>query len=185
MMPELSGACPMPMQLPSPARLPLLALCLALGGCAAHEDAGFDTVGPGYSTWGGAWNTGGGISAVVRVFERGGATVVCGAWATDRQSALSFTLNEDVMQAASAYLGQTRLVQGLGFMQRVPYAEDISGAQARCVVSSVAWAPGFDPAGARLRFPRYGTIEDASELGFVTAVVFRQTDRVPIVPGGG
>lgn len=175
----------MSMQLPSPARIPLLALCLTLAGCATHENAGLDTVGPGYSTWGGAWNTGGGISAVVRVFERGGATVVCGAWATDRQSALSINLNEDVMQAASAYLGRTRLVQGLGFMQRVPYAADISGAQARCVVSKVAWAPGFDPAGVSLRFPRYAILEDAGDFGFGNTLVFRQTDRVPIVPWGG
>ena len=175
----------MPMRPPAPMLNLLLASCLALAGCAIHEDAGLDTVGPGYSTWGGAWNTGGGISAVVRVFERNGAVVVCGAWATDRQSALSRNLNEDVMQAASAYLGRTRLVQGLGFMPRVPYADNISGAQARCVVSKVAWAPGFDPAGANLRFPRYGILEDAGDFGFGNAVVFRQTDRVPIVPGGG
>lgn len=174
----------LPAIVPTVPRIGLLALGLLLAGCAAHQDAGFDRVGRGYTTWGGDWNTGGGISAVVRVFGRAGATVVCGAWATDRQSALSSYLNEDVMQAASAYIGHTRLVQGLGFMQRVSWADDITGAQARCVTSKVPWQPGFATEEALLRFPRYAVIEDAGEgvFGFGNAVVFRQTPRVPIVP---
>jgi hypothetical protein len=160
----------------------LLTLCLGLAGCATHVDAGFDQVGPGYSTWGGNWNTGGGISAVVRVFERNGGTVVCGAWATDPQSVLSTTLNEDVMEAASAFMGRARLVQGLGFMQRVPYADDITGAQARCVLSKVPWQAEFANVVPILRFPRYAILEDVGEFGFPRYVIFRQTDRVPIVP---
>lgn len=160
----------------------VLALSLASAGCARHEEAGFDRVGPGYATWGGSWNTGGGISAVVRVFEREGATVVCGAWATDRQSVLSVNLNEDVMQAASAFIGRTRIVQGLGFMQRVPFAADISGAQANCVRSRVPWQPDFADQIPVLRFPRYAVPEDVGDFGFANFVVFRQTPRVPIVP---
>lgn len=160
----------------------LLALGLGLAGCTTPVDAGFDRVGPGYSTWGGQWNTGGGISAVVRVLERNGETVVCGAWATDRQSVLSQNLNEDVMQAASAFMGRTRLVQGLGFMQRVPYSDDITGAQARCVLSRVSWQAEFGSVVPILRFPRYAILDDVGEFGFANYVVFRQTDRVPVVP---
>ncbi len=159
-----------------------LALSLGAAGCATHELAGFDRVGPGYSTWGGSWSTGGGISAVVRVFARDGATVVCGAWATDQQSVLSVNLNEDVMQAASAFIGRTRLVQGLGFMQRVPFAADISGAQATCVRSRVPWQPDLADQIPVLRFPRYAVPEDVGDFGFASFVVFRQTPRAPIVP---
>ena len=62
-----------------------LVLGLVAGGCTQHPSVGTDTVGPGYVTGGGEWNSGGGVTVVVRIFERGGATVVCGAWTTDRQ----------------------------------------------------------------------------------------------------
>jgi len=73
-------------------------------------------------------------------------------------------------------------VQGLGFMQRVPYADDITGAQARCVLSGVPWQAEFASVVPILRFPRYALIEDVGDFGFGNSVVFRQTNRMPIVP---
>jgi hypothetical protein len=78
-------------------------------------------------TGGGEWNTGGGVTVVARVFERNGATVVCGAWTTDRQSVLTINLNYNVMETGSVYLGRTRVVQNLGFMARAPYAGRLFG----------------------------------------------------------
>ncbi len=131
-----------------------LVLGLVAGGCTQHPSVGTDTVGPGYVTGGGEWNTGGGVTAVVRVVERDGATVVCGAWATDQQSVLTINLNEDAIETGSIYAANTRLVQNLGFMARVPYSDKISGAQARCVASPVPWRAEFAEEGPRLRFPR-------------------------------
>ncbi len=161
-----------------------LVLGLVAGGCTRQPGVGTDTVGPGYVTGGGEWNSGGGITAVARAFERGGATVVCGAWATDRQSVLSLNMNSDVMETGSVYIGRKRIVQNLAFMARVPYADNISGAQANCVASSVPWRAEFAEEGARLRFPRVayppdGGDEDGSGGG--DALVFRETPRLEII----
>lgn len=163
----------------------LLALGLIAAGCTGQSPLGFDRVAPGYATGGGVWDAGGGITAVARVFQRDGATVVCGAWATDRQSALTIYLNEDVMEAASVYSDGTRLVNGLRFMQRVAYADNITGAQANCVASKVAWRPGFAAAEPVLRFPRmvFPEGEDGSFGGGGTAI-FRQTARPSIMREG-
>jgi hypothetical protein len=57
-----------------------------VAGCGLQlEPAGTDTIGPGYTTGGGNWSSGGGITAVAKTFGRGGRTVLCGAWMTDRQ----------------------------------------------------------------------------------------------------
>ncbi len=152
--------------------------------CTRYADVGTDSIGPGYATGGGEWNSGGGITAVARAFERGGATVVCGAWATDQQSVLSANMNHDVMQTASVYIGRTRIVQNLGFMARVPYSDNISGAQANCVASSVPWRAEFAENGPRLRFPRVaypldGGDEDSGGGG--DSLIFRETARPEIV----
>ncbi|MFQ5567875.1 MAG: hypothetical protein ACE5EU_16105, partial [Paracoccaceae bacterium] len=139
---------------------------------------------PGYVIGGGEWNSGGGITAVARAFERGGATVVCGAWATDRQSVLSLHMNGDVMQTGSVYIGRKRIVQNLDFMARVPYADNISGAQANCVASSVPWRADFAAEGPRLRFPRVAYPPDGGDedsAGGGSPLVFRERARPDIV----
>ncbi len=161
-----------------------LVLGLVAGGCTRHADVGTDTVGPGYVTGGGEWNSGGGITVVVRAFERGGVTVVCGAWTTDRQSVLSINQNDDAIEAGSVYAGKTRLVMNLAFMARVPYADSISGAQANCVASSVPWRAEFAETGPRLRFPRLafpGGGGDEEGGGGGSPLIFRQTPRPDIV----
>lgn len=154
-------------------RLLVLALTLA-AACARYGEAGFDSVGPGYAVGGGEWNTGGGITAVARVLERDGRTVVCGAWTTDRQSTLSAPLNYGVMEAGSVYAAGTRLVQNLSFMAEVPEPDDLAGAEASCVTSSVPWRAEFGAAEARLRFPRLAYLDD-DEMG--GQIVFRETAR--------
>lgn len=156
-----------------PRALLILAFVL-VAACARYESAGFDTVGPGYVVGGGEWNTGGGITAVARVLERDGRVVVCGAWASDRQSAQTLTLNYGAMEAASVYAGGRRLVQDLGFMTEVPGVADLAGASARCVTSPVPWRTEFGTGGLRLRFPRLVYIED-QEVG--NQIVFREAVR--------
>ena len=161
-----------------------LVLGLVVGGCTRYASVGTDTVGPGYVTGGGEWNTGGGVTAVVRVVERDGATVVCGAWTTDRQSALTINLNDDAIETGSVYVGNTRLVQNLDFMARVPYSDNISGAQARCVASSVPWRAEFAENGPRLRFPRLAYPDDGADEevgGGGLSLIFRETTRPDIV----
>lgn len=160
----------------------LLALGLIAAGCTAQAPLGTDRVTPGYATGGGEWNTGGGITAVARVFQRDGATVVCGAWATDRQSVLTILLNGDVMEAASVFIDGTQVVLNLGFMQRVADADSITGAQANCVASTVPWRPGFAAAEPVLRFPGMAfPDDDDGGIGSGGTVIFRQTARPSIM----
>ncbi len=161
-----------------------LVLGLVAGGCTRQPSVGTDTVGPGYVTGGGKWNSGGGVTVVVRIFERGGVTVVCGAWTTDQQSVLSINRNTDVIETGSIYAGNTRLVMNLGFMARVPYADNITGAQAECVASTVPWRPIFAEKGPRVRFPRMafpGGGGDEESGGGGSPLIFRQTVRPDIV----
>ena len=141
----------------------VLGFALLAVACTRFAIVGNDTIGPGYATGGGEWNSGGGITIVVRAFERGGATVVCGAWATDQQSVLSINQNRDVMEAASIYIGRTRIVQNLVFMARVPYSDNISGGQANCVASSVPWRAQFAVTGPRTRIPRMSFGSDGGD----------------------
>jgi hypothetical protein len=161
-------------------RVSAVGLGLLAAGCATYRAGGTDTIGPGYITGGGEWNTGGGISAVVRIFERDGATVVCGAWTTDRQSGLTVDRNQDVMAAASVYAGRTRLVQDLSFMRRLRDSDNLAGEQAACVTSAKSWRAAFAETGPRLQFPGMSFIEGDEEEGTFN-VTFRQTRRAPIV----
>ena len=163
--------------------LPVLALTLAVA-CARGEPAGFDTVGSGYSVGGGQWKTGGGLTVAVRAFERGGRTLVCGAWATDRQAVMTERYNRDVMEVGSIYLDGERLVQNLAFMPRVRRPDDLAGSEARCVTSPVSWRPGFAEAAPRVRFPRYAVSGDDDEDSGATSgpLVFREAARPDVLP---
>ena len=158
-------------------RSPLIAAAALTTACAAafYEPAGFDTVDDSYAVGGGTWSTGGGITAVAGIEQRGGNAAVCGAWATDRQSTLSYPYNADVMATGSVYAGDTRLVQDLGFMQRVDRPADLAGAQARCVDTGIAWRPEFVGMAPRFEFPRF-SIRDDDDLGG-SDTTFRQTPR--------
>ena len=155
----------------------LLAATAAVTGCAAafYEPAGFATVDEGYVVGGGTWNTGGGITVVADVEERNGNAAVCGAWATDRQSTLSYPYNRDVMATGSVYLGGTRLVQDLGFMQQADHPAYLPAAEARCVDTGVAWRAEFAGMQPELAFPRL-SFRDDDENGSAD-VIFRQTPR--------
>jgi hypothetical protein len=159
-------------------------LGLSVSACERYATVDAENVGPGYVTGGGEWNTGGGLTVVTRAFERNGATVVCGAWTTDRQSVLSINLNYNVMETGSVYLGRTHIMQNLGFMAPVPYSDNITGAQANCVASSTPWRPEFAEAELRLRFPRVAYAADGGEKlgsGGGGSVVFRETARPKII----
>lgn len=159
----------------------VIAASLMVAACTSHQPQGTTSVTPEFSTGGGEWSSGGGISVAVDLREQNGATVVCGAWTTDRQSVMSQDLNNDVMAVASVYGGNTRLVQNLSFMPRVPYARNLTGARANCVRTSESWRAEFAEAGPRVRIPRYvhGLPAD-DQGGNGSMVVFRETPRADI-----
>ena len=159
--------------------LSLVAAAVLLAGCSSYSQFGTESVGPGYAVGGGEWSSGGGITTVARVFERDGRTAVCGAWTTDPQSAISEMHNDGVIEAGSISIGGRRLVQNLSFMPRVRYAENIAGAPANCVVTSVPWQPEYATMAPRMSFPRIVHIIDEDELG--ERIVFRETSRPDIV----
>lgn len=165
-------------------RLALLAILPILSACvAAVEPAGSDRIGPSYTSGGGTWSSGGGITAVARVVERDGRTALCGVWMTDRQSALSFNRNEDVMAAASVFVGPERVMSNLHFMRRAEYTDDLTGQAAPCALSSLPWRAGFADAPVALRFPRltFGDRGSSVAGGFGVfsgdTITFRQTPR--------
>lgn len=159
------------------AKMLCLALVAALGACAQGAPIEPQSVTPDYVIGGGEWSSGGGITVAARVFERNGASVVCGAWATDKQSVLSATLNENVIEAASVYAGDTRLVQNLRFMARTAYADSITGARANCVAAAHPWQANFATS-ARVEIPRQRFLLDDRNSN---AITFRQSPRPDIV----
>lgn len=158
-------------------------LMLMVAACTSYAQHEGTRVGPEFVTGGGEWNTGGGITTVVDLREHNGATVVCGAWTTDRQSALTHGRNREVMAAASVYAGGTRLVHDLGFMTRVPYADNLVGARANCVRTSVPWREEFAETEPRVRIPRIVHAEVADAPGGMggNVLVFREASRPDIV----
>jgi len=162
-----------------PLTFPLLALALAASACTQHAEVDSDRLGPGYVTGGGEWSSGGGITVAVRALERDGVTVICGAWTTDQQSALSANLNESVMDAGSIDLGGKQVVQNLGFMPRHPYGRDLTGASSRCVASKLSWQPEFAAAEPVIRLPRISFSLSRLKRKSVT---FRPSARPAILP---
>lgn len=169
-------------------RAVVLILLFFVAGCAAGPDpAGTDVIAPGYSTGGGEWNSGGGITAVARIFGRDGRTIVCGAWMADQQSALSVRYNEDVVAAASLFAGDTRIIRNFGFMRRLPYADNLTGQLANCVFPGLPWTEQLSDAPVRMRFPRqsfgggfgggFGVGFGGVGLGSGGRVTFRETPR--------
>ncbi len=159
-------------------KLAVPVLAAIVTACAQGAAVEPQSVNPDYVVGGGEWDSGGGITIAAHAFERNGITVVCGAWTTDQQSAVSATLNENIIEAASIYAGGTRLVQNLNFMPRVRYAENIAGAPANCVASTKHWRAEFATEGARVEIPRMQFILDDEDNHRVT---FRQSARPDIV----
>lgn len=160
------------------ARVLIIAALGLVAACSGFARVGADFIDQRYATGGGEWSGGGGITAVVRVFERGGVTVVCGAWTTDRQSVLTMNLNSDVIQAGSVYVGKTRVAQNLGFMAEFAYSENIAGAQANCVASTAPWQAAFAAATPHFRFPQMVFLIDSNGGN---REAFRQTERPGII----
>jgi hypothetical protein len=155
-----------------------LALGLLAMACTRFATVGTDIIGPGYTIDGGEWDSGGGITTAIRVFERDGVTVVCGAWTTDRQSVLSIRNNDDVIEAASLYAGSTRLARDLGFMSLIRYSQNISGAQANCIASGKPWQPEFAETAPRIRFP---LLAFRLSSGSGQTIIFRRSTRPDII----
>ncbi len=154
------------------------AAVLALVGCATVPSVGTDPIDSRYSVGGGEWSSGGGITIVARAFERNGVTVICGAWTTDRQSALSTLWNDAVLEAGSIFLDGDRAVTNLSFMRLVRYSDNIAGEQANCVASGRPWKADYAAAPARVRIPRMAFGRGGRRAN---RVVFRETQRAEII----
>ena len=152
---------------------------LALAGCATATPMGTDAIDSHYVTGGGTWSSGGGITAVVRVKERDGAALVCGAYAMDRQSTMSVELNRWVIEAAAVDLAGDRLVQNLSFMRQLPYSGNIAGQQANCVASGKPWKAAYADAPPSLRFARMAFLDDPTDD--MNPVIFRPGPRDAIL----
>lgn len=156
------------------ALLPLL----ALAACTQYAGVDPGRLGPGYVTGGGAWDSGGGISIAARAEPRGGATVICGAWTTDRQSVLSANLNENVVSAGEIRLGGRVAVHDLSFMPRLRYRPDLTGAPAACVVTRLPWQEAYAAEGPEIVLPPMRFVIDTDS---VNTVSFRAGPRDSIV----
>lgn len=159
------------------AALSLMTACAAL----QYQPAGYDTITQAYSVDGGQWDTGNGITTVTRIFERDGATIVCGAWVADFGLGPSYGHNDEVMEAASVYAGGTRLVQDLGFMPELAKSRDVTGEQARCVRSAVPWQADFAQTGPDVTFAPIQVGDQPEEDGGGDMIRFRDAQRASIL----
>ncbi|MEM7743484.1 MAG: hypothetical protein AAF409_07215 [Pseudomonadota bacterium] len=169
----------------------VVACFLGLAACDTRPvTVGGDLIGPQYAVGGGEWSSGGGITAVAHVVDRAGRAAVCGAWMTDRQSALSSQYNEDVMQAAAVFADGTRLVSNLSFMRRLQWRQDLTGQSANCVETGFPYSADLAAQPLALRFPRlsFGDRRGVGTAGIGLfsgdGVSFREGPRPRPFPGG-
>ena len=123
----------------------LLCMTLAViaGACTKAAPIASEAVTEDYVLGSGKWDSGGGITIVAKAFDQNGEAVVCGAWATDQQSVITGTLNEEIIGAASVYAGGTRLVQNLKFMNRAPSPTALIVSYANCVSAGRPWQDSY------------------------------------------
>jgi len=146
-----------------------------LVGCAGPgEPAGGATITREYGVAGGTFSSGGGLYLAVALREIDGKIGVCGGWAHDIQSVLSYRYNEHVLDSGSVSAGGRVLVQDLTFMARHPVGARLLGRQAACVRTAQAWPPQGDPV---VRLPTRIFAVDADK-GASAGTRFRQTGVV-------
>ena len=150
-------------------------LCMTLaanaGACTKPAPVATEAVTEDYVLGSGKWDSGGGITIVAKAFEQNGEAVVCGAWATDRQSVITVALNDAIMGAASVHAGDTRLVQNLQFMTKASAPSALITSYASCVSSGQSWQDSF-ATDLHISIPRQRfSVGDR----FGKYVVFRQT----------
>ena len=121
----------------------LLAGCSAKGGRGPIPTAA-DTIGPGYVTAGGRFDTGTTISVVAGIKNINEFVGICGIWT----HGIANVREKDFMrQAASgisvSFVGQTLISDATDFPRRNPLA-NMTGQSASCFVTSARWVPEYE-----------------------------------------
>ena len=133
----------------------VLAITALMGACATPvRPVGAEPVDARYSVSGGSFDTGGDLIVMLRAFEQDGRVGICGAKTRTRESAMSLPYGHFVEGAGVVQLGGARIFQGIWGLPDHPFADDMTGVSARCVLSDRAWRPEFDTATPVARFPR-------------------------------
>jgi len=131
---------------------------------------------------GGSYTSGGGLTVALDIRAIDGRTIVCGVWAESRHQSI-FTKNEarGLLPASSVDLGKKRLVKNLAFLRKVEPMKDYAGQDANCVITNMAWVPGYESLAPTIRIPRRMIYFDGGGGGDGgNKVYFKQTG-----PGAG
>ncbi|MDT8345957.1 MAG: hypothetical protein RQ752_16135 [Thermohalobaculum sp.] len=107
-----------------------------------------------YSVSGGTFDTGGDLIVMLRAFETDGRVGICGAKTRTRESAMSLPYGHFVEGAGVVQLAGARIFQGIRRLPEYPFADDMTGVSAKCMVADRAWRPEFDTASPVVRFAR-------------------------------
>lgn len=138
-----------------------VAICAGfLGGCAGvvKTPSGSDRIDRTYSVTGFAWDSSSLVYVYVKARNKGGKTEVCGAYAPDKVDAFASQFNDRALESSLIQSDGTTLIQGVGFMNRLPAPIKEPGATSTCVVTSRPWEERF-ASGLKLRTSR-GTFVD-------------------------
>ncbi|MCL5775747.1 hypothetical protein M1105_01880 [Limibaculum sp. FT325] len=159
------------------------ALCAAIliGACSGTIKTGMASEGVDarYVSGGGRLQWGDEIIALARVFEHKGKVAACGVWTVRGESTMASGTHHLFAQAGVIQMDGRNVVQGFTFMRRAAFRDDMTGTQARCVVTNTAWEPHFRPEDAVVVLPQQsygaGEMED-------TKLRFRRRALPDLVP---
>lgn len=131
----------------------LLVACIGLMSCTTTTPISGSKIDKSYNTGGFQWASGSTVIVVFKLFETNGNVGVCGAWGVRGTGVLGNVSANEPLSAGVLYLGRSRILQGVEFMQPISLGESVVGKPAICRSTSVKWRPEFADARQKLRFP--------------------------------
>ena len=143
------------------ANFPLVALAastLLFSGCVATNKLPGETVNRSYSPTGVNWTNGGYLYMAVRVFNNGGMTAICGAYAEDAKWAVARSeANQHMLDYGRIKVADETIIMGLNFLYYSGKAEShrsLLGRPANCVVTSKEWKGEYSRNPPEFHYPK-------------------------------
>jgi len=143
------------------AKFPLITLtasALLFSGCVTTSELSGETVNRSYSPTGFNWTNGGALYMAVRVFNEGGQTAVCGAYAEDKKwGAARHEANQHMLDLGRIKVADETIILGLNFLHYSGTAENyrsLLGQPANCIVTSKEWKGEYARNPPKFYYPR-------------------------------
>lgn len=171
--------------MPLPRLASAMAALLTAACATAQPVASADTLDASYSVAGGNWDDGSTLYVFTKPKDVGGKLAICGLWTVANGTPNTKFFNDRVIAAGSASVGDARVVQGLGGLRKAKYVADLNGQPVSCLVTGLAWDPGYTDLPVDVRLPRQNTGRRGSAIGVAVGgtigaprnsdIAFRQT----------